>query len=175
MQEDQYYSQYLAGRFSPATGQTELVNFVVEAEPPEPMRMPRGVHPNKDHSYTGVHVNDLLPAFLQISAELNDAGIEIADTFGSTSQDPVIPDPFVVTIEGRPDPDILRKVISVCSGYGLQTVARARRNMFGNRIYVGSYANTNVGSTPNIPLIQKLKDSELTIEQIYALLPSSQR
>nr|CAD6607440.1 hypothetical protein RTCK_02002 [Rhizobium sp. TCK] len=47
--------------------------------------------------------------------------------------------------------------------------------MFGNRIYVGSYANTNVGSTPNIPLIQKLKDSELTIEQIYALLPSSQR
>lgn len=167
MQEDHFYSKYLETRHSSASGQEELV---VTYQKTTEIEKEAVVIPKTNGGSTGVQINDLIPNFDKLRQELDNANIYISKTFGSTSTDPRPPSPFIITVEGLPDATLLRKVVGICNKYGLHTVSRSASHSFGDRIYIGSYANRNAVADPN--LISRIQNEQMPIEAIVEMLPT---
>lgn len=166
MQEDHFYAKYLETRLSAASGQEEIV--LTYHKTAEVKKEALALGPAQSFS-TSIQINDLIPNYGNIIQELHTAGITISKTFGSTSSEPGETLPFVITVGGFPNADLFRRVVEICAKYGLFTVSRSINHAFGDRIYIGSYANRNAIADPN--LINRIRNEKLSIDEIIQLLP----
>lgn len=159
MQEDEFYHKYLEKRFSTVTGKSEVVETkVAEFEDLPAKLVPRKawkygrVRPlpfEKSREDFYVHINDLLPSFSSLASELTAAGIKPTATFGSTSQNPITPTPFVISVGENVPLDVVKKALSVTRKHGIEGIGFTRNanGIHQKKIYIGAYGY-NVPSTP---------------------------
>lgn len=86
-----------------------------------------------------VQLNDLVPNYKEIRAELLKCQIPLGNSFGSTSQEPEVP-PMLTVGFGKAVPlESLRTVLKVLEANGFDHIHHAQGDTAVNRIYVGSY------------------------------------
>jgi hypothetical protein len=146
MQEDQYYASYLEKRYSVQTAQTELVEVSKKVSRPEQKLQStysgvRVIHrlDNAVATSTRVQINDLLPHYTELKNDLVRQGIEIANTFGSTSPGKGRPSPFLVTFGEGADATIFAKVVEIGLKYGLEGLSYSGEDYAYGDIYIGGY------------------------------------
>jgi hypothetical protein len=88
-----------------------------------------------------IDVNDLLPQYKAIRANLKKAGLQVADIFGSSSSVPLPPDHYVVTFGHDLDMSLVKEVLRTVSstGPGFLSVTGEKELMHANRVYIGAY------------------------------------
>ena len=148
MQEDEFYHRYLEKRYSALTGKTEIVESSSMVAPRTKSERQLVRHPDpfestirSDREETQITINDMLPSYSALIADLQKVGIRLQQTFGSTSENPRIPKPFVVSFgEGAPIAT-LKNILRVAQKHGIEGLAFARNMDFSaNRIYIGAYS-----------------------------------
>ena len=159
MQEDSFYASYLEKRYSSQTARMELVEVAVPAGATakagvgeHPKKLPEGrVKLRKlEESWfqdTTIEINDLLPNYREIRSRLEEAGLEIHDTFGSTSgvpkDRPGPPNPFIVSI-CTGEIAAIQKIVRIASDFGLEGVEGD--NSEGEEgVFIGSYSYQREG------------------------------
>lgn len=181
MQEDTYYHEYLTKKMSAQTEKLEVApaDMAIEAVtvlPETVTKIDRKSVVNASKGSEYIQINDLLSNFQKILLALNQLRIRIEETFGSTSKEPRVPDPFLVTFGGDVDPDILQNVLRVCADNGLEYVGPSSRTlemtMRSKRIYVGSYAYEKEYSMKKFDgqLRKQLLDEKLTPAKVGNLV-----
>jgi hypothetical protein len=88
---------------------------------------------------TSVEINDLLPAYPALLAQITALGLSVGHTFGSTSSPPDIPNLFVMTITPGINVGIAQKLISAAKRVGLQGLQVGSDRFGTGRLYLGSY------------------------------------
>ncbi|MBO2583582.1 hypothetical protein [Shewanella algae] len=179
MQEDSYYSRYLETRTSTETELVESVVPPLKVENLEDIHRaiselsvklvsiegsintaerkvltyPDGnvLLSNKDKlNKSLISINDLLPSYSNIVDALEQKGIELTQTFGSSGSSDV-PDKFVVSCGNNINVEEFQYVLSACRKFGAKYVSFSDGSMHENRIYIGSYSYKN---TKNAKLIE---------------------
>ena len=90
-------------------------------------------------------INDLLSTYSQIKEELRRENIRIDGTFGSSSQEPMRPEFFLVQFGQSVSIEHVRKVYEITKQQGLDAVGFVGDATFGpGRIYIGSYVYEGV-------------------------------
>ncbi len=189
MQEDLFYARYLERRVSVQTGRPELVEVTEEEQgwrplPPRavPFRpLPPRIAPSSVQGRReavdrerGVAINNLLPHYNEIVTELEENGIFITETFGSTSANPIVPKDFVLAIGSNFPIDEFKTILRILLKYDLDGVAYATEPINYRQIYIGSYGysegDTHRYEKMNTDLSQKLLSPSLDWKGLSQLL-----
>lgn len=187
MQEDSYYQNYLKMRLSPETRREELVEIKSfhshQAKPGTPLSFDTQISQRQKKEdlatifdLTPNHVvslNDLLPSYKEISAQLIKAGINVGNTFGSTSTPPEVPKPFVLAVGHGADLPTFRKIFSICCEFGLEGVGLAADPFSNGHLYIGAYSydKENSYAAINKELKERLSSPNLNWRDMLNLLP----
>ena len=160
MQEDEFYSKYLEKRYSIQTGKTEFVSVSGTHATLIPYPSTRissstvldrsgdTLLANDTLKKVSVEINDLLPSYKELVAELLKEGIRPSTTFGSTSTEPKIPNQFVIAIGNKVPISLVQRIVKVAMHYELQGIAYADYcadniekyfSIHSGRIYLGAY------------------------------------
>lgn len=163
MQEDQFYSKYLEKRYSPETGQTEIVEISVSDRsisnslPKFPIL--RNVI---------IRINDLLPVYGDLVRDIISAGYKIDGTFGSTNKTPRPVAMFLLSVSPDVDDDNFREIVSLAAKNGLQAISLVIESDKNNVIYLGSYGY--IGGSARVKfdedLAQRIQSGEITPKNI---------
>ena len=193
MQEDEFYSKYLERRYSEVTGKTEYVVSRKLAQPLVPdfglateikeykraSRKPEAARLAAEP--VSVHINDLLPRYTELVHALLNAGIKPVETFGSTSEPPLPPETFIITIGRGGPPPVVKGILRLASAYGLAGVNCTPAHesppffeMHWRKIYVGSYSYENDSFLKLTPeLLGRLLSDKTTDEDFWSLIPET--
>lgn len=176
MQEDQYYSSYLAKRYSKETATTEVVEITnnVGSASVQTDRIFAGgdVFISHRSARSGVEINDLLPSYKEIKVKLEKSGITISNTFGTNSKPGGIPSLFLVSFGRGADLSLFRKVVAICKEFGLEGVSFAAEDVSREAIYIGSYG---YDFSPYLPVASeafksKILDKSLTEGELVQIV-----
>jgi len=181
MQEDEYYHRYLENKYSAITGRTEVVEKMLKvsptADPVEPRTPSRSrtrlpVSPN-----VRVSINDLLPFYSELRTELEDAGILINKTFGSTSEEPKVPSQFILSFGDDVPLPLIKTALRVCSRRGLHGIANSGTSISRGQLYVGAYSYDKPDKkflTLTPELIKQLTSEKTTVTEFLKLIPRNE-
>jgi len=106
MQEDTYYAKYLEREYSDETDKDEESTLLPIINEIDSLRTEIQEINDKTSSKTTekrklketeILVNDLLPVFQNVTTDLSENDLEINSTFGSTSKEPRVPNPFLIS------------------------------------------------------------------------------
>ena len=86
-----------------------------------------------------VDINDLLPNYKGILSALEQAGVIISDTFGSSSQPPTVPEQFILTFGKNIPVNNLQFIVRILLPFDVAGISYSDAKMDENRIYVGAY------------------------------------
>ncbi|WP_143565618.1 hypothetical protein [Stenotrophomonas maltophilia] len=86
-----------------------------------------------------VRLNDLVPSYTKIRTELIERDIPVGPNFGSTSEDPEVPELLTVGFGKAVPLASLRTVVQVAEANGFDRIHYADNDISANGIYVGSY------------------------------------
>jgi hypothetical protein len=171
MQEDVFYARYLEKRYSAQTARTEFVEVAA----------PINIRASRPTSYrTKISINDLIPSYSNLRAELEKGGHYILETFGSTSGTPRKrlgpPKPFIVSIVDEDierDIEEIKSIIRICRKYGLEGIEQSAREIGidYSDIYIGSYSYK---SSPYVllsdALMKQIESSAFNWNQLQEIL-----
>lgn len=160
---------------SAETGKTETIRIEksqVESQPIVDLEMGDVfVAPERG----SILINDLLSQFNEIVAELRSKGISISNTFGSTSEEPEPPNPFIVTIGRGFNIPLMQEILAVLDHFDLDGVYLSLHGPNENTIFIGAY-NYRTQSHRIVKfdaaLREKLLDPGLTQKRLFQLLTS---
>lgn len=160
---------------SAETGKTETIRVEksqVEAKPVVELDMAEVVvAPDRG----SILINDLLPQFNEIVSELRSKGISVSNTFGSTSEEPEPPAPFIVTIGRGFNIQLMQEILTVLDRFELEGVYLSLHGPNENTIFIGAYNYRTQSSRIvkfDAALREKLLDPLLTQRQLFQLLTS---
>lgn len=185
MQEDEYYARYLERRYSAETGKTELIEITTNASQRVPARtlLERSALGAKrtlaeiiQAHQTSIEINDLLPQFNEMLTQLRAIGAKPSKTFGTTSDDPIPPKPFVVCVGSLVDIETIKGVIQVTAPFGLEGIAYTDEHISQYRIYIGGYSYDDPKNRflpVSDEVLKKILAEDFTLEQFYNLVPYS--
>lgn len=125
-----------------------------------------------------IQINDLLPEYDQILANINELGINISDTFGSSSKVPEVPKRKIIAFGKEIDIRHLRVIVNLLKPFGFNLIHYADKPVNKGNIYIGSY----IYSRPDLdnsriidPQIENvINDPNSTIENIINLFKTKQ-
>lgn len=140
MQEDSFYSKHLDRKFSEQSQKITVVSSVSSSSTiiPNPLK-PLPININEALSQY-VRVNDLLPEYADIIGALKGNGIRPADTFGSSSAEPVPPKKFVVSVGVNTPINLARTIIESMRVFGLDGVGIGQEYSDEDVIHIGAYS-----------------------------------
>ncbi|WP_318510359.1 hypothetical protein [Photobacterium leiognathi] len=197
MQEDEYYSKYLATRYSKETGKVEevLVNGVVDELKAsiedlriQNVRNTRPIHSApKTYSVaksnmrisgfsdvnSRVQLNDLLPRFSDIFESLKKSNVKVDSTFGSTSVEANVPDKFAITFGDDIDFHLLKTILPIAYDNGAEIINHAQDNSALGNIYIGAYGYDLEGRVNHLlddELVSKLIHPDTTMSDAIKLV-----
>lgn len=137
MQEDSFYSKYLATRVSAETGREEVVAVQISQGAVAHPSGTTGISSNRWEKIS-VRVNDLLADFEEIAASLARAGINIDNLFGSTSPDREVPREVVVSLSTKAPVAEVQQLMRLI-GDKVDYLSAIHTPTDDNAIYIGSY------------------------------------
>lgn len=125
-----------------------------------------------------VMINDLLPEYDQILANINELGINISDTFGSSSEGPEVPKKKMIGFGKEIDIRHLRVIVNLLKPFGFNLIHYTDDPSNRGDIYIGSYIyqSPNLDNSHKIdPQIENvINDPNSTIENIINLFQTKQ-
>lgn len=125
-----------------------------------------------------VGINDLLPEYDQILANMNELGINISDTFGSSSRPPEVPKKKIIGFGKKIDIRHLRIIVNLLKPFGFNLIHYAYEPYNKGCIYIGSYIynrpdlDTSHKIDPQIENV--INDPNSTIENVINLFQTKQ-
>jgi hypothetical protein len=152
MQEDAYYSTYLERRYSADSAKSEFylekilnssikeIPLIDSPNPPNAANRIIEAIPKKDDYGYKIQINDLLIDYEEIRSEIENSGLRIWKTFGSTSDTPSVPKPFIMSMGRHVPVEAFQKSLSVLLDRGLEGLAFSPSNYNDGFIYIGAYA-----------------------------------
>lgn len=118
-----------------------------------------------------IEINDLLPQYPQLRADLERGGLTIADTFGSSSQRPDVPEPFLMTTTEGVPAEVFRKCLAVALDHGLQAVQYGDDEPWSHKLYIGSYGYADDPvAWLNDDLVTELMNQSLSADEIAEVI-----
>lgn len=94
-----------------------------------------------DWSRYDIEINDLMPRYTNVLSLLKKLGIGISGTFGTTSIEPTVPDPIIISFGDNIDVANLKVFINIRNEIGLRGISYTEDYIFGKKkIYIGSYS-----------------------------------
>jgi hypothetical protein len=177
MQEDVFYAKYLEQRYSTLTRRTETV--AVQALPMAQTPMSLQMTAEEPSSGISIEVNDLLPRFTDLVKALAKEGIHPSKTFGSTNEEPKVPERFVIAVGDGVPVSLVQRVVRAAMPYGLDGIqmagagAREIHDMHNKRLYLGSYNLDGRNSVKLAPeIVEQIMSPSLTEKGLRELLAS---
>jgi hypothetical protein len=185
MQEDAYYSRYLERKYSNQTNKTEVVEVSAETLrsfddvkniptlSTKKQISPR--HSGKDVHKTGVMINDLSPRYKDIVDRLTASGFTIERTFGSTSDKPRTPNPFVIAFGDGVSVKVAQELIGILKEFDVEGVAYAPDDFNELQIYIGAYSYEERHNFVRLdtPTGKRLLDSSTDSEEFYRIISNA--
>ena len=108
--------------------------------------------------------------------QLRAIGAKPSKTFGTTSDDPIPPKPFVVCVGSLVDIETIKGVIQVTAPFGLEGIAYTDEHISQYRIYIGGYSYDDPKNRflpVSDEVLKKILAEDFTLEQFYNLVPYS--
>jgi len=175
MQEDVFYAKYLEQRYSTLTRRTETV--AVQALPMAQTPMSLQMTAEEPSSGISIEVNDLLPRFTDLVKALAKEGIHPSKTFGSTNEEPKVPERFVIAVGNGVPVSLVQRVVRAAMPYGLDGIqmagAQENHDMHNKRLYLGSYNLDGRNSVELAPeIVEQIMFPSLTEKGLRELLAS---
>jgi hypothetical protein len=122
-----------------------------------------------------IWLNDLIPAYETINGKLQEKGITLSGTFGSSSQVPWKPELVRLSFGSDIDVQNIQQLISILDGH-IEAINYSDQSIHQRRIYIGGYGYQREPSARlTSQFVEKLSKPGLTVGELIRLVTNASR